>query len=272
MNSLPVIKFLALRPGDLDFLAAAPTIFPIMSGRIIYGVKAVGEALYAGGRVNRIYFAKESRAHGVGELLRAAKATRVPFDMVPQAKLNELTGTREHQGVAAAISPVEYVSMQRLLSSCPDRAILLVLDQVQHPRNLGMLLRTAACAGAMGVILTARGGALMDDEVLRASAGAVFHVPIAIAGNAAQTVRDLKKHGFWSYALDAKAGDSVFTIRWADRCALVLGNETKGLRPTVYNACDAAVRIPLARDFDSLNVAVAGAIVLYQAAESHGLN
>lgn len=271
MNSFPVFKLLVAARRDLDFLAATPTIPLTMSGRIIYGVKAVGEALHAGGRVNRIYFARESRAHGVGALLTAAKTARVPFDIVPQAKLNELTGTREHQGVAAAISPVEYVSMERLLSSCPDRAIMLVLDQVQHPRNLGMLLRTAACAGVLGVILTARGGALMDDEVLRASAGAVFHVPIAIAGNAAQTIRNLKEHGFWTYALDPKARESVFTIQWADRCALVLGNETKGLRSTVHNACDASLRIPLAREFDSLNVAVAGAIALYQAAESHGL-
>lgn len=242
-----------------------------MSEKHIHGVKAVSEALREAGRVNRLYVAKESRAHGVDALATAAKSAGVPFDYVPQAKLNELAGTQEHQGVVAAISPVAYASFELVIESCPPKAIVLVLDQVQHPRNLGMLLRTAACAGVHAVIVPARGGALIDDDVLRASAGAVFHVPVVMCGNVAQTLRELRDAGFWSYGLDAAGDQRVFDVDWADRCALVMGNETKGLRPGVQKACDAAVRIPLAKGMESLNVSVAAGVALFQVAARHGL-
>ena len=242
-----------------------------MSDKHIHGVKAVSEALREPGRVNRVYVAKESRAHGADALATAAKAASVPFDYVPQAKLNELAGTMEHQGVVAVISPVAYAPFESILESCPLKAIVLVLDQVQHPRNLGMLIRTAACAGVHAVVLPERGGALIDDDVLRASAGAVFHVPVATCGNVAQALRDLRDAGFWSYGLDASGEQSVFATNWADRCAIVVGNETKGMRPGVQKACDVMVRIPLAKGMDSLNVSVAAGVTLYQVAAQHGL-
>ncbi|NUM56116.1 MAG: 23S rRNA (guanosine(2251)-2'-O)-methyltransferase RlmB [Candidatus Hydrogenedentes bacterium] len=241
-----------------------------MSEKHIHGVKAVGEALREAGRVNRLYLAKESRAHGADALATAAKAVGVPFDYVPQAKLNELAGTLEHQGVVAAISPVAYASFESIVETCPPKAIVLVLDQVQHPRNLGMLIRTAACAGVHAIALPERGGALIDDDVLRASAGAVFHVPVAMCGNVAQVIRDLRDAGFWTYGLDAAGDQSVFDVNWADRCAIVMGNETKGLRPGVRKACDVIARIPLAKGMESLNVSVAAGVALFQVAASHG--
>ncbi len=243
-----------------------------MPEKYIHGVKAVSEALREPGRVNRLYAAKESRAHGVDALATAAKSAGVPFDYVPQAKLNELAQTMEHQGVVAAISPVTYATFESVIESCPLKAIVLVLDQVQHPRNLGMLIRTAACAGVHAVLLPERGGALIDDDVLRASAGAVFHVPVAMCGNVAQTLRDLRDAGFWSYGLDASGEQSVFDTNWADRCAIVMGNETKGMRPGVQKACDAMVRIPLAKGMESLNVSVAAGVVLFQVATRQGLS
>lgn len=242
-----------------------------MPAKHIYGVKAVSEALRDPGRVNRLFIAKESRARGVDALATAAKQAGVPFDYVPQAKLNELAGTLEHQGVVAAISPIAYLAFESVMAACPAKAIVLVLDQVQHPRNLGMLLRTAACAGAHAVIVPARGSALIDDDVVRASAGAVFHVPVVMCGNVAQMLRDLKDAGFWVYGLDAAGDQSVFAVDWADRSALVLGNETKGLRPGVQKTCDAIVRIPLAKGMESLNVSVAAGVALFQVAARHGM-
>jgi 23S rRNA (guanosine2251-2'-O)-methyltransferase len=218
-----------------------------------------------------LYAAKESRAHGVDALATAAKAVGVPFDYVPQAKLNELAGTMEHQGVVAAISPVAYASFESVMETCPAKAIVLVLDQVQHPRNLGMLVRTAACAGVHAVIVPARGGALIDEDVLRASAGAVFHIPVVMCGNVSQALRDLRDAGFWTYGLDAAGEQSVFDVKWADRCAIVMGNETKGLRSGVQKACDVVVRIPLATGMESLNVSVAAGVALFQVAAGHGL-
>jgi 23S rRNA (guanosine2251-2'-O)-methyltransferase len=239
-----------------------------MAGRIIYGLRAVQEALAAGSRVNRLYLAKEQRARDADSLIDLARKQGVPFDFVPQAKINALTGTQEHQGIAAAISPLEYSTLEACLAACPPRATLLVLDQVQHPRNVGMLLRSAMGAGASGVLLSARGGALLDDDILRASAGAAFHIPIVPIKNMAQSIRQLRDHDFWIYRL-AAGGKDVFEMDWPGRVALVAGNETKGLRPGVSKVCDETIGIPLANGLESLNVAVAGSVALFQVAQQH---
>ncbi len=237
-----------------------------MAGTTIHGINAVREAIQRGQTVNRLYFAQESRAHGVKGLIAQAKALKLPYDFVPQAKLNELTGTREHQGVAAQISPIDYVALDALLEGCPPIATLLVLDQVQHTRNLGMMIRSAAGAGAQGVILAGRGGALLDDTVLRASAGTLLRIPVARVKNLSQALRTLRDAEFWSYALAAGGEQDVFTMNWPARRALVIGNETHGIRPGVAKNCDATLRIPLAEGIESLNAAVAASIVLFQAA------
>lgn len=243
-----------------------------MSGRVVCGIHAVSEALRAGNFVNRVYFAKESRGRGVNKILEAVRAARVSFDFVPQAKLNELGSTREHQGVVAEVSPLEYVSLESCLASCPAQATLLVLDQVQHSRNVGMLIRSALGAGAQGVLLSARGGALIDDHVLRSSAGAAFHLPIVSCANVARSLRQLREHGFWVYGLDAGGTESVFELAWPTRSALVVGNETSGVRHGVAKECDAMVRIPLAGGLESLNAAVAGSVALFQIASQQAKN
>jgi len=242
-----------------------------MSGKVIFGQNAVQEALRAKGRVNRLYVARDTKVRGLEALIAAAKQADVPFDFVPQAKLNELAETPEHQGVVATVSPVAYTPLEECLNRCGPKALLLVLDQVQHPKNLGLLIRTALGAGASGVILPERGGALMDDEVVRASAGAVFHIPVAVCGNVSQMLGTLKDCGFWVYALDGGGDANVFEVDWADRTALVLGNETNGIRPGVLKAADVIVRIPLAGGLESLNVAVASGIALFQASAHTGL-
>lgn len=239
-----------------------------MAGKIIHGVNAVTEALASGRVVNRVYLARESRAPGADRIPQLAKEARVPFDFVPQAKLNELAGTREHQGVAAAISPVAYAELGPLLESLPPAAILLALDQVQHPKNLGMILRTAAAAGAAAVLAPTRGGALLDEEVVRASAGMVMRVPVVACPNLAQTLRTLRDADFWIYALAADGEQSVFEMNWPARTVLVAGNESSGVRHGVRKACDGALRIPLADGVESLNVAVACGVALFQAAEA----
>jgi len=241
-----------------------------MAGSTIHGMNAVREALRGGRQVNRLYLATESRAHGWKALIELARQAGVPFDFVPQAKLNALAGTQEHQGVVASISPLAYAALEECLAQCPSRALLLVLDQVQHPKNLGLLIRTAAGAGASGVIVTARGGALLDEAVVRASAGLVLHVPIVLAKNLPQTLARLRDAGFWSYALDGQAEQDLFRTPWPERCAIVMGNETTGLRPAVRKACDTALRIPLAEGVDSLNVAVAAGIALFQVRSAWG--
>jgi 23S rRNA (guanosine2251-2'-O)-methyltransferase len=239
-----------------------------MAGTVIHGVNAVREALLTPDRINRVYFAQESRAPAAGALIAEVKHRRVPFDFVPQAKLNAMTRTKEHQGVAAEISPVAYASLDAILAQCGPKALLLACDGVQHPKNLGLLIRTATGAGCSGMILTQRGGALLDEDVVRASAGTVLRMPILPVHKLPETLRALKEEGFWVYALDPAAPATLYDTRWPDRVVLVLGNETDGLRPIVFKCCDAAVRIPLANELDSLNVAIAAGIALFHIART----
>ena len=236
-----------------------------MNTAAIHGRNAVEEALQSPGRVNRILVAKESRAQWLSDIIDTARADKVRVDTVPQAKLNRIAGTREHQGVVAVVSPLDYTPLADCLANCPRQATLLVVDQIQNPKNLGMLIRTAVGAGAAGVLLAGRGGALLDEDVVRASAGTVFHIPIVKCRNICQALRDLKKEDFWIYGLDAHGEQDLFQISWPDRVALVLGNETAGLRPNVTKLCDTMVRIPLAGGIDSLNIVVAGSVAMFQA-------
>lgn len=241
-----------------------------MPAQIISGLVAVREALSATGRINRIYVAKESRARGVDAVVSAAREAAVPVDYVPQAKLNELTSTRDHQGIAAAISPIEYIRLEDCLAACPEKALWVALDQVQHPKNLGLLIRTAVGAGAGALLLSARGGALVDADVVRASAGTLIHLPIIRCENFPRAFGEMKRAGFWLYALQPNGAQCLFDVRWASRSVIILGNESKGIRPTVAKRVDLTVRIPLARKLDSLNVAVAAGVALFTAAHCLG--
>lgn len=237
-----------------------------MNPKAVFGRNAVEEALKAHAEVNRLYLAKESRAPWAEALLDEAREHRIRFDFVPQAKLNEISGSHEHQGVVAIVSPVAYATLEECLQRCGPRATLLALDRVQNPRNLGMIIRTALGAGVAAVLVPARGGALLDDDVTRASAGALFHMPIVKCGNLPQALRKCRDAGFWIYGMAGEGEMDVFAVDWPDRVVLIMGNETEGLRHGVTKACDSLVRIPLAEELDSLNVAVAAGISLFQIA------
>lgn len=236
-----------------------------MSQHIISGRNAVLEALRAGGRVNRVYLASDGKVPGKDDILNTARAAGAPFEFIPLAKLNTLAGAVDHQGVAAAVSPVAYAELDEVTQRLGPRALILVLDEIQNPKNLGMILRTAAGAGVDAVLLPQRGGALLDAEVLRASAGAVVHVPVVQCANLGQALRLLKDHEFWVYGLDASAKNNVLKYRWPARTVLIAGSETQGMRPGTRKLCDDFLAIPLANGLDSLNVAVSTGIALFQA-------
>jgi 23S rRNA (guanosine2251-2'-O)-methyltransferase len=233
---------------------------------IIFGLKPVQEALAQGKSINRIYVAKESRAAGCKGVIDEAKARSIAFDFVPQAKINELTGTRDHQGIAAKVSPIEYIELPEFLKSCPVETTVLVLDQIHHPKNLGMMIRTAVGAGVGVIVLTLRKGALIDDTVVRASTGTVYSIPIIVATNLGNSLKSLKDAGFWVYGMDAGGTCELFDVDWPKRVALVMGNETKGMRSGITKQCDEIVSIPLANNLDSLNVSIAAGVALFQIA------
>jgi 23S rRNA (guanosine2251-2'-O)-methyltransferase len=219
---------------------------------LVYGRRAVREAL----RGRREVF----------ELLATERAAREPWErkakIVPERVLTELAGTRDHQGVVARVEPFRYSDAYELASG--GEPLLVCLDQVTDPRNLGAVCRSAEGAGATGVVLPAHRSARVTPVVARSSAGAVEHLPIAIVPNLARFLNEVKSPRLWAWAADAE-GAPMGEADLSGGLALVFGAEGKGLRPLVRRSCDGVVSIPLAGEVESLNVSVAAAVLLYEA-------
>ncbi len=181
----------------------------------------------------------------------------------PERVLSEAVGTRDHQGVAAWCEPFRYADAYELATQ--DAPLLVCLDQVTDPHNLGAVVRSAEGAGATAVVVPAHGSARVTPAVCRASAGAVEHLPVAVVPNLARYLGDIKGPDLWAYAADSEGSVSMWDTELAGGVALVLGAEGKGVRPLVRRTCDATVAIPLAGKVGSLNVSVAAALLLYEA-------
>jgi 23S rRNA (guanosine2251-2'-O)-methyltransferase len=233
--------------------------------QFIHGRHAVREALLARHPLERIYFAEDVKGEAIEEIKRLARERSVRFDFVPLAKVSSLTRSREHQGVAAVVGAVAYELLSDFLEkrAGQERLLLVALDQIQNPRNVGLIARTAAGAGAAGILVCARGGAIVDEQVVRASAGTIYRIPLIKVTNLAQTLRTLKRDGFWNYGLSADGPMEVGDISWPQRVTLVIGNEHKGMRRLVRDNCDVLVRIGITGGLDSFNAAVAAGIALY---------
>jgi 23S rRNA (guanosine2251-2'-O)-methyltransferase len=181
---------------------------------------------------------------------------------VPREELELLCGSPDHQGHVAEVEPYPYVDAEELLG--PEDALVVVLDQIQDPQNLGAICRSAESAGATGVVIPERGGAEVTAAVCRASAGAVEHLAIARVRNVADFLAAAKREGAWIYGAEAGAGTPHWQPDYTGRVVLVLGSEGKGLRPRVRGACDALVELPLRGKIESLNVSATAAALLYE--------
>jgi 23S rRNA (guanosine2251-2'-O)-methyltransferase len=215
---------------------------------IVYGRQPVAELLRAGRR----------RALRVW----AAKDPGFPFTHASSEELTRLAGTDAHQGVVAEAEPYHYVHAAELLG---HDGLVIVLDEVQDPQNLGAICRTAEVAGALGVVIHDRRAAEVTPAVCKASAGAVEHLAIARVRNIADFLGEAKEAGFWCYGAAASGSVSCFDVEWPARAALVLGAEGKGIRPRVAKACDELVSVPMRGRLDSLNVSATAAVLTYLA-------
>jgi 23S rRNA (guanosine2251-2'-O)-methyltransferase len=208
---------------------------------VVYGRNAVAEARNGRRRVHREWTSDE----------------------LPAAELTRLAGSPDHQGIVAEVDPYPYADPSTLLAA-PD-ALVVALDQVQDPRNLGAVCRSAEVAGAAGVVIPARRAARITAVACKASAGAVEHLLVARAGNLATWLAEAKRAGAWVYGARAGAPTRYDAVDWDGQVVLVLGGEGKGIRPRVAGACDAMVEIPRAGRIGSLNVAAAASVLLFEA-------
>jgi 23S rRNA (guanosine2251-2'-O)-methyltransferase len=224
---------------------------------LVYGRNAVREALRGRRAVLEVWAGE--RAASTLEWLDEGPRPRVKRER----ELTEAAGSPDHQGVVAWCEPYPYADAWELASV--DRPLLCCLDQVTDPRNLGAVVRSAAGAGATGVVLPAHGAAVVTPVVSRASAGAVEHLPVAVVPNLARYLGEVKGHRLWAYAASADGESRLWDLDLTDGAALVFGAEGKGVRPLVRRTCDGTLAIPLAPGVESLNVSVAAAVALFEA-------
>jgi 23S rRNA (guanosine2251-2'-O)-methyltransferase len=239
--------------------------------RVVYGLNPVRELLRAGGEgIAELWLAEGSaRDRAFGELTRLSRRTSAKVRTAPRQKLDRLAGSQAHQGVVAVVSDYRYRELDELIAAAQASgapALLVLLDGVEDPQNLGAIVRSAHALGAHGVVIPRDRAAGVTPAAAKASAGAVEHCPVARVVNLAQTLEGLKGLGIWSVAADAEGERALPEVDLTGPVAVVVGGEGRGVRPLVKRTCDYIARIPMAGRVGSLNASVAAAIVLYEVA------
>ena len=235
---------------------------------IIFGIHAVEEALSARGRgfdyVAVVPGRGDARIQKIAQLCRA---NGVPLRTMPRDQITRLAKAANHQGVVAVTAETQYGDLDDVLAhKRGQHAFVLLLDGIEDPHNLGAIIRTAEGAGADGIIIPERRAAGVTGTVIKASAGAAEYLPIARVTNASRALEDLKSRNIWTVGLDER-GDKLYDqIDYKMDCALVLGAEGHGLHEQIRKKCDFLVKIPMLGKVPSLNVSVAGAVVMYEVA------
>src|SRR5438445_7154313 len=227
---------------------------------VIFGINAVAEALKARGRAFEwVGMAKERHDLRLQRLIQECRQSNVPVRFLSRVELDRMAGSGSHQGVVAVTSSKQYSDLDDVISAKRgEHSLIVVLDGVEDPHNLGAILRTADAAGADGVVIPERRAAGVTSIVAKSSAGASEHLPIARVTNIARTVEELKAKNLWIVGLDERGSQTYDTLDYNMDCAVVLGAEGKGIHDLVRRKCDFLVSIPMLGKVASLNVSVAG--------------
>jgi len=233
---------------------------------IIYGLNPVTEALRGTRRIFELFVAGSTSDKRMEKLLKLAAERKVPVRQREKGDLTRLCNTDHHQGVALKVEPFPYADLADILEGVQGtgKGLILVLDSVQDPHNLGALIRSAACAGADAVVIPKDRAAGVTAAAEKSSAGAVATIPVAQVTNVTQALEELKKAGFWVFGADGSAKVSLYQQDLTGPVALVIGGEGEGVRPLVRKACDQLVSIPMQGGVNSLNASVAGGILLFE--------
>lgn len=210
--------------------------------------------------LERVLIAKGLGGGRVQEVIELARNAGTPVRFEDRAAIDRMTSSKAHQGVIALGAAKKYAELEDV---APKSSMLVVLDGVEDPHNLGAIIRTAHAAGAGAVIVAERRAAGLTDVVAKVAAGALEHLPVVRAGNINQTLRSLKDLGYFIYGLDERGDTAYDEASWGDRCAIVMGAEGHGLHDLVKKNCDVLLRIPMAGKIASLNVSVATGVVLF---------
>jgi 23S rRNA (guanosine2251-2'-O)-methyltransferase len=236
----------------------------------IYGVHPIIEALEHGGHtIEKIIITTGRHGNDIQKILTSAARHKIPVLYENREYMDKIVHHKNHQGVIGLSGAFQYITVEHIIASLgtPRRgALVMILDCIEDPQNLGSLIRTGHCFGVNGIIIPEDRTASVTPAVIKASAGAALHTPIARVVNISKAIDYLQSEGFWIYGTDAAQGSPCNTFDYADNIGLVLGSEQKGMRPLIKKKCDFLVSIPMAGRIDSLNVSVAAGILMYQIA------
>jgi 23S rRNA (guanosine2251-2'-O)-methyltransferase len=228
------------------------------------GFHAVEEALAAGRALDRIVIARGRHGERVEAVVQLARSKSVPVRFEDRLQIDRLAGTREHQGIAALAAAKPALELEDLLAAKTPQGLLVLLDGIEDPHNLGAIVRTSLAAGANGVVIPERRAAGLTDTVERASAGALAHLPVARVKNLVRAMEDMKEAGYWLIGLDERAEKKYTEADFSGQVGIVLGGEGEGLHELTCKRCDFLVSIPTSGPVRSLNVSVAAGIVLFE--------
>ena len=234
---------------------------------VIFGLRAIIEAIESGSSINKIYLQKGLRGNLFFELDKLIKSNKIATSTVPVEKLNRLSKNNNHQGAVAQISPVSFFDLEGLIASTLEKTetpLFLLLDQISDVRNFGAIIRTAECTGVSGIVIQNNGSAPVNAETIKTSAGAAFKVPICKVNHIKDALFLLQAEGIKTVAATEKTESSIFDVDFKQPMAIIMGSEHRGVNPSILKMVDYKAKLPLLGTIESLNVSVACGAFLYE--------
>ncbi|ALJ06155.1 RNA methyltransferase [Pseudalgibacter alginicilyticus] len=233
----------------------------------IFGIRAILEAINAGETIDKVFLQKGLHGELFNELESLINKNAINKSYVPVEKLNRLT-KGNHQGAVAQISPIAFHDIEILVTTIIESGktpLFLLLDQLSDVRNFGAIIRTAECTGVNGIIVQKKGGAPVNGDTIKTSAGAVFKIPICKVDHIKDAVFYMQASGIKVIAATEKTNNLIYDISFKEPCAIIMGSEDRGINPSILKVADDKAKLPLLGDIESLNVSVACGAFLYEA-------
>lgn len=240
---------------------------------MIFGTRAVMEAIHAHREIEKVFIQSGLTNDLIKELIHLAKSKGVPYTFIPQQKLNRLS-TKNHQGVICMLSAVQYASLENIIDKTYSEGkepFLIILDRVTDVRNFGAIARTAECAGVNAIVIADKGNAPITGDAMKTSAGALSHLPVCRVKDMKKTLHFLRESGIQIIACTEKASDLLYDLDLNTPLALIVGSEEDGISPQLLKEADRLAKIPMKGKISSLNVSVAAGISIYEALRQRSL-
>lgn len=234
---------------------------------IIIGRNAVIETLKGDRTIETLYISNNKLEGSINTIVSLAKEKKILIKEVDKRKLDSMCEGEAHQGVIAKITPYKYSEVSDILALAKERGeapFIVILDEIEDPHNLGSIVRTAELFGVHGIIIPKRRSASVSTTVYKSSVGAIEHVKIAKVTNINTVIEDLKQEGIWVYGADIRATEYSYQVDFSGPCAIIIGNEGRGISKLTVQKCDKLIKIPMVGKINSLNASVAGGIIMYE--------